>query len=199
MTALAHLRPGFASPVMEAQATFRAVLHALSYPGRVMEAGGELDPPVPLHHATAAIALSLFDLDTPVWLDPAAWTPETEAFLRFHTGCPLVDDPAIARFAVIADAARLTAFDAFDAGSDEAPDRSATLIVQVSRFLQRSGGVTLCGPGIRNPLSVLVDGVSREFWQARRAQQALFPRGVDVVFTAEHRLVGLSRTTHVEL
>lgn len=199
LTTATDLRPGFGDYVMDAQATFRAILHAMSYPGRVMEAGAALEPPPPLHRATAAIGLSLFDLDTPVWLDDAAETPEVKAFFQFHCGCPFVASPGDARFAVIADASRMPALADFDSGTDEAPDRSATVLVQAERFLQGSGGVALTGPGIEERVSILVDGLAREFWEQRRAQQHLFPRGLDLVFAADYRLIGLPRTTRLEL
>lgn len=198
LTAATELKPGFPDPVMDAQATFRSVLHALSYPGRVMEAGAGLEPPPALHQATAAIGLSLFDLDTPVWLDRAVATGDTQAFFRFHCGCPFVESPAQARFVLIGDATAMPGLEHFAMGTDEAPDRSATLIVQAARFLHGSGGVTLTGPGIRDAQSMLVDGVPREFWRDRQAQQRLFPRGVDIIFTTDHRLFALPRTTLVE-
>ena len=101
MTANSSPAAAFASPVFGAQETFRAALHAMSYPARVMEAGFELDPPPSLDQASAAPALSLFDFETPVWLEPAASTDEVRAFLRFHCGCPIVEDPAAAQFAIV--------------------------------------------------------------------------------------------------
>ena len=84
MTASIQPGPAFADPPLAAQETFRAALHAMSYPGGVMEAGFGLDAPAPLFKATAALALTLFDFETPVWLDAAASTDEVKAFLRFH-------------------------------------------------------------------------------------------------------------------
>lgn len=199
LTSVTDLTPGFSEPVMDAQASFRAALHALSYPGRVMEAGTMLVPPVPLHSAAAAIGLTLFDLDTPLWLDDAAALPAVDSFLRFHTGCKRVKRAEQARFAVIADPANMVALEVFDAGTDEAPDQSATLIVQVSRFFQGSGGVTLTGPGIRDKISILVDGLPTDFWRQRQMLQPLFPRGLDIFFTDENRFIALPRTTRVEI
>lgn len=198
LTAATDLTSGFADPVMDAQAAFRSVLHAMAHPGRVMEAGGTLAPPAPLHSAAAAAGLSLFDLDTPVWLDEASSTPAVEEFLRFHSGCPLVRRAEQARFAIIADPANMVALEVFNNGTDEAPDQSVTLIIQVSRFFQGSGGVTLTGPGIKGQVSLLIDGLSGDFWRQRRGQQSLFPRGLDIIFTVDHRFVGLPRTTQVE-
>ena len=64
------IAPGFADPVFDSQATFRAALDALARPGRVAALPPVLTPPAPLNPATAALCLTLADLDTPLWLDP---------------------------------------------------------------------------------------------------------------------------------
>jgi len=191
------VRAGFADPVFDSQRVFRGVLDAVAEPGRVITLAAAPAAPSPLHPAAVAIALALFDFETPVWLDAAAGTPETVAHLRFHCGCPIVDDPARARFAIIADPAAMPEIGAFDAGSDEYPDRSATLIVQAGT-LGAGRGLRLSGPGIATEMRLEVGGVSARFWEALRGNHARFPRGVDVLLTAGASLAGLPRTTWVE-
>lgn len=199
MNTAVPLTPGFADPVIGAQETFRAALHAMSYPGRVMEAGFDLDAPPALHKATAALALALFDLETPVWLDRAAATDEVRAWLRFHCGCPVAEEASVAQFAVIADPETMPPLAAFNEGTDEAPETAATVIVQASRFLQGSGGMRLTGPGIETETVLLVDGVPRLFWGERARVVSGFPRGIDLLMTDGHRLIGLPRTTEIEV
>jgi alpha-D-ribose 1-methylphosphonate 5-triphosphate synthase subunit PhnH len=193
-----NLLPGYADPVLEAQETFRAALHAVSYPGRIMEAGFSLDPPAPIHKAAAALALALFDFETPVWLDPAASNNATENWLRFHCGCPFVADPADAQFAVIADPESMPPLSWFREGTDEAPETAATLIVQAARFFRGSGGMRLTGPGIQKEVVLLIDGVPGEFWKKRDDAIERFPRGIDLFLTDEDRLIGLPRTTLIK-
>jgi len=108
--------PGFADPVGEAQATFRAVLDAMARPGRLHRAGAQLRAPEPLDQATAAVLLTLVDNETPLWLDPAAGA--ARGWLAFHCGAVIVDVPDRAAFAL---ALSLPDLAALPAGSHEAP------------------------------------------------------------------------------
>ena len=191
------MRAGFADPVLDSQRVFRGVLDAMAEPGRVITLDAPPSAPSRLHPATVAIALALLDFETPVWLDAAAGTPEAVAHLRFHCGCPIVADPARARFAIIGDPDAMPEIAVFDAGSDEYPDRSATLIVQAGT-LRAGRGCRLTGPGIVTEARLEVGGLSGRFWEALRGNHARFPRGVDVLLAAGPSLAALPRTTWVE-
>lgn len=191
------MRPGLADPVLDSQRIFREILRAMSEPGRVIALSLTPPAPAPLHPAAVAVALALLDVETPLWLDQAARGPEILAHLRFHCGCPIVDDPAQARFALVAEADRLPALEEFDAGSAEYPDRSATLILQVESLVGGRGR-RLSGPGIASEARLQIDGLPGRFWEALRANHARFPRGIDVVLTAGATLAALPRTTRVE-
>ncbi len=193
---VARLAPGFADPVHDAQAIFRVVLDAMSHPGRICTLTEPLaaPPPTPLGEAAAAIALALCDLDTVLWLD-AALAPAAD-YLRFHCGSPLAAQPSAAQFAFIGDGTAMPPLDAFALGSDEYPDRSASLVIAVTR-LQTGDGLTLSGPGIAEFASLVVDGVPARFWSEREALAELAPRGLDIIFTCGPRLAALPRTTRV--
>src|SRR5260370_27912876 len=94
----ADLAPGFRDPVHDAQATFRAILDALAHPGRIVERPVALagPAPAPLGDAAAAIALTLCDIDTPIWLDPGP--AGCAHYLRFHCCAPLSAAPGAAHF-----------------------------------------------------------------------------------------------------
>lgn len=186
---------GFADPGLDAQRTFRAVLDAMAHPGRVVNLA-PLDAPAPLGAAAAAVCLTLLDLDTPVWLDPAAATADVVAYLRFHCGAPVVGTPPAARFAVVADPATMPALGTFEGGTDERPDLSATLVIQVTG-LTGGRGARLTGPGIESEARLEVVGAPA-LWPDWRANIRRFPRGVDVILCAGSRLAALPRTTRVE-
>lgn len=187
---------GLADPVLNGQRIFRSVLEAMAHPGRVVTVAGPLDPPRPFYGTAIAVCLALVDRETPLWLDEAARLPELLDGLRFHCGCPIVDEPRRARFALVVDARTMPPLDAFDGGNDEYPDRSATLIVQVAA-LTAGAGTRLAGPGIAGEARLAVDGVAERFWGDLRANHARFPRGVDVILVAPGGLAALPRTTRV--
>ena len=81
------LAPGFADPVLASQAAFRAIMDAMASPGSIVAVDGLAHAPRPLGRAAAAVALTLLDYETPVWLDPLlAPSPDITDWLRFHTG-----------------------------------------------------------------------------------------------------------------
>jgi alpha-D-ribose 1-methylphosphonate 5-triphosphate synthase subunit PhnH len=187
------LLPGFGDPVDDAQRVFRVLLDALAGPGRPLSLGEPLQVPPPFATGTGAILLALADYETPLWLQ----TPDGEAaaWLRFHCGAPLVEDPAQARFAVVDRPADMPPLSAFAQGEPEYPDRATTLIVQVPGF--RDDGLCLEGPGIPGTRPVGIDGLPSAFWAAWREGRARAPLGVDVFFVAGDRVLGLPRSTRV--
>jgi len=188
---------GLADLVLDSQRVFRAVLDAMAHPGRVVDVPGAEAAPYPLHLAAAAVCLTLADFDTPLWLDDGAGTDEIREFLRFHCGCPLMDAPGVARFALIAKPEAMPEISRFDRGTDESPDRSATLVVQLAA-LEGGRGRRLTGPGIAGESLLEARDLPNRFWRGLRENHALFPRGVDVLLTAGRRLAALPRTTLVE-
>ena len=192
----ATLRPGFGSPVRDSQAVFRRVLAAMSEPGTVREIGVDLEPPTALDSATAALCLTLLDFETPVWLDAAADSDETRAWLRFHCGCPLAANAGAAHFAVLAAPAAMPPLADFRLGSEAYPDESATLVMQVAS-LEEGETITLGGPGIEDCRDFRAAGVVEGFWKQRRELESLFPQGVDLVFAAGASLAAVPRSTQV--
>jgi alpha-D-ribose 1-methylphosphonate 5-triphosphate synthase subunit PhnH len=185
---------GFVDPVYGAQQAFRQVLDAMARPGLIHEVPAALlrEPP-PCDVATASLLLTLADFETPVWLGPSL--AGLEGFVRFHCGSPFVA-PAASLFAV-ARPQDLPALGTFQIGASEYPDRSTTLIVQVSD-VRRDGPLVLRGPGIESEHRVSIDGLAESFWLERDALEPLFPLGIDLILTAGERVVCIPRTTRVE-
>src|ERR1700749_2528889 len=70
MSAMTGLSAGFSDKVLSAQSTFRAVMEAMARPGSVHHVTPDVGAAPGLMHGAAALALTLFDHDTPIWLDP---------------------------------------------------------------------------------------------------------------------------------
>lgn len=189
----------FADPVLGAQATFRCLLEAMAHPGRIvaLPPAGGLDAPSPLLGSTFAVALTLLDFETPLWLDDHLRAPPVVDALQFHCGCPIVGAPEDAAFALIARPDRAPPVTAFAPGTPEYPDRSTTVIVQVDG-LDNGSGVTLRGPGIDGAVRLRVDGVEADFWREWATNHARFPLGIDVVFTTASSVAALPRSIRAE-
>jgi alpha-D-ribose 1-methylphosphonate 5-triphosphate synthase subunit PhnH len=185
MTAVIH--PGFANPVRDSQAVFRAVLNAMARPGSIHTVTACKDPPNLLDCASAAILLTLVDGETTLWMDEQALA--SREWAAFHCGARLTA-AANARFALALEAPRLSTL---CAGTDEEPETAATLILQV-KALGDGPRFRLEGPGLAAPTTLAVTGLSATFISDWSANRRLFPRGIDVILCAGDRLAALPRT-----
>lgn len=197
MSAETMIAPGFSDPVFQSQAAFRALLAALSEPGTLQQVAADITPPEGLATATATALLTLADYETPVWLPEALRNGPAGAWLRFHCAAALVDDPTEAAFAVIDGAAGEPKLSAFNLGTDQFPDRSTTVIVQVAG-LEGGSAITLAGPGILGSRNIAPQGLRSGFTDELRENGALYPLGVDVLLAHGEGLIGLPRSTQIE-
>ena len=197
MTTVAELPAGFADKVLSAQTTFRSVMDAMARPGSVQRVAAASGAPAAMMRGTAAIALTLFDHDTPVWLDPLLCeTSDVGKWLKFHTGAPVIADSSISSFAVIGDARALPALDRFAFGTNEYPDRSTTVILQVESLTQ-GAAFELRGPGIDGAAVLHATLQPEDLFKRLAINATLFPRGIDVVLVAGDAVVAIPRTTRL--
>ena len=197
MTTIAELPPGFVDKVLSAQSTFRSVMDAMARPGSVQRIVPMAGTPATMMRGTAAIALTLFDHDTPIWLDARmAESTDVTKWLKFHTGAPVVQDSSIASFALVGDGGALPALDRFALGTSEYPDRSTTLIIQVDS-LASGRSFELRGPGIDGVATLQASVKPFDLFERLRINETLFPRGIDLVLVADDAVVAIPRTTRV--
>jgi alpha-D-ribose 1-methylphosphonate 5-triphosphate synthase subunit PhnH len=186
--------PGFDDPVHQPQQVFRRVLDAMSHPGTV-HVLDRTPPAAPgLSPVATAVCLTLLDFETPLWLDDAAGPARDH--LVFHCGVPITSAPGDAAFALVGHAPALEDFGSFSVGSDEHPETAATLILEVERLTEGEGAV-LAGPGIRERVTLRVDGAPKRFWEQIAANHALFPRGIDLLLTSGVAVAALPRSVRV--
>jgi len=191
------LSPGFADLTLQSQSAFHIIMQAMAHPGRIYTAPEPVAAPAPMGPVAAMVALTLCDYDTPVWRDPAlAASAELDKFLGFHTGAPVAESREQARFAFISNAKSLDNLALFGLGSDEYPDESTTLVIDVDA-LTNSTGVTLEGPGIENTQIFSAAPLPAAFWAMAKANHALYPRGVDMIFVTKKSLACLPRSTRI--
>lgn len=183
-------RPGFADPVADSQRCFRAVLDAMARPGTIRNVECPAPPP-PLCPASAAVLLTLVDHETPLWIDPAFGGARDWA--AFHCGAAFAR-PGAASFLLTAE---LPALGALRQGSDEAPEESATVILQLPR-LGAGAGFRLSGPGLAHPAVFSAEGLPPGFAGLWAANHAAFPLGIDMILCAGAYLAALPRTVTVE-
>lgn len=188
---------GFADPVFQSQAVFRAVLDAFSRPGKVVEIPEVVEAPAPLHLAAASIIATLADEGTPVHVDSAvARSAAAIDWIRFHTDAPIVASPDASAFAVVVDPATMPPLTSFALGSAEYPDRSTTLIIQVET-VSRETGFQIEGPGVNGTTALFGDPLPTDFIEQMRQNRALYPLGVDIVLAAPQAIVTLPRSVRI--
>ena len=208
MTALAH---GFANPVLDCQCYYRAVLDAMSRPARPVPLPALPPIPVPggaFGSGMAALALTLCDGETPLWLQPELRTEALHTYLRFHCGAPLTEDPARAAFAFIASPLTMPPLSAFAQGSALCPEQSATLVLAVR--LKGPADFSAAGPGIGGPDTggtgvrpLACKGLPQTFAEQWQANHQAYPQGVDVLLLDDNlsgngaSMAGLPRTTRI--
>jgi alpha-D-ribose 1-methylphosphonate 5-triphosphate synthase subunit PhnH len=165
---------GFSDPVGASQTVFRALMDAMARPGSVQALPDVTVPPAPLSASASALIATLADADTPVWLD-AALTKSSAVrdWIVFHTGAPVVSHASDAAFALVAAPQNLSALNGFSLGTQEFPDRSTTVILQVSTL---SDGVPLTLEGPHQAAGVDCAGAcAAAFRSAVAGQPGRFP------------------------
>lgn len=187
---------GFSDPVFESQSIFRMLMDGMARPGTVREVAHDAGQPEPLGQAAGAIALTLCDHDTTVWLSAGFSKSPVGEWIGFHSGATMTREKAEARFAFIEAGATLSSFGLFSAGTQEYPDRSTTLVIEISG-LGEGHAYTLSGPGILQSRSVEIAGLPEAFLRLWADNRPLFPRGVDVILTAGRHFLCLPRTTRI--
>ena len=190
------LTGGFADPVFHAQSVFKMLMDGMARPGTIQTAEPDIDPPAPLGIAAGTIALTLCDHDTPVWLTQGLARSAVPEWLGFHAGAPLTAEKADARFAFIEAGTALCSFGLFASGTQEYPDRSTTLVIELPA-LEGGRRLALMGPGIESVTEIAPVGLPETFPRLWAENRALFPRGIDIVLTSGKRFLCLPRTTKI--
>jgi len=192
------LAPAFEDMVHAPQQAFRRILDAMSRPGHIFEVSAPAQTPPPAGPAMTTVILTLLDQTTPAWLDPGLAEHAAVAdYIRFHCGSPLVNAPGDATFAFIGDARSMTRLDLFYIGDSSYPETSVTVVAELDAL---TGGqaVSLHGPGLQENRDFDSVGLPDWFWDDWAINRAMFPLGIDIIFTCGNEIAALPRSISAE-
>ncbi|OIR02196.1 alpha-D-ribose 1-methylphosphonate 5-triphosphate synthase subunit PhnH [mine drainage metagenome] len=168
------------------QQLFRSLLDAFSYPGRIQTCKSE--PSLALLSALLDGQTTLSDpqdlLDESIWpkLEARRVPYELAAFILLD-GCRAPEMVP-------------------NLGTLEEPEHGATLLLRVAALHEDNAGalrMQLSGPGIRQPVTIGVDGLHADWIAARNDWVSDFPLGVELLLCDDQRFVALPRTTRIKI
>ncbi|MBE0471009.1 MAG: phosphonate C-P lyase system protein PhnH [Methyloprofundus sp.] len=86
-------------------------------------------------------------------------------------------------------------------GTLSSPDFAATLILQVTNLSAEQGKVCLklTGPGVNGTTQVYVSGIDQAWLEQRNEWCSAFPLGIDCILVDDTHIMGLPRTTKLEI
>jgi alpha-D-ribose 1-methylphosphonate 5-triphosphate synthase subunit PhnH len=186
---MVSLAAGFDEPVFGTQLAFRSIMEAISFPGRILEVVRPQGHPKGWPSSLASGCLTLLDSDVTVWLDHE--DPDALNYLKFHTGCRISPRPEDADFAIILDVASAPLHQ-FKIGTDQYPDRSATLLI-ACESLTAGAPIDVSGPGIKSTNRMAPNIRNNQFWGIWADNNSLYPLGFDVFFFADNAVLALPR------
>lgn len=187
----------FSQPVFDMQRVFRAVLEAMSRPARPCRLPVfPQSVPDGLSPALADLALTLCDSETPLWLSLSLRREDIKGWIRFHCGCPIVEEKGKASFALVADASELPPLSDFAQGVITYPDRSATVLLAGLAF-DAGTRFRASGPGIHGE-QIFTCTLPEHFAEEWKENTSGFPLGVDMLLCGADGVAGLPRTTRLE-
>lgn len=188
---------GFSDAVMQSQEVFRTIMDVMAQPGTIKSVDMDLNPPAPLSVTMSAIACTLIDADTSIWLDEdLAARPDVKNWLTFQTGAFVTSNCAEANFALVSNLKKMPPLESFSPGTQEYPDRSTTIILQVES-LSAGAPLTLAGPGIRDTTTFSPGSLPTDFLKQWAINHAHFPRGVDLIIAGSDAVACLPRSTRI--
>jgi len=186
------------------QKTFRALLQAMSHPGRVYNIGDFIsDSPIRLFtHSPLMLVLQTL-LDHEVGFCVIGTGKEyLETTISELTRCP-VKDISDADFIIVSDGESNGEILKAKRGSLEYPDTGATVIYVVEFLNDRDNGkpiALLKGPGIRNDIAPVIHGLGQNELFHIKGINSEFPLGIDCIFIdGANRIMCIPRSTRIEV
>jgi alpha-D-ribose 1-methylphosphonate 5-triphosphate synthase subunit PhnH len=196
MTAVDTYLPQSIFAETTARQTFQVLLGALSRPGHIFTLPGRL---FTAQQSCAQIGLALLDLETSFYTPDSALRQSLQrSGARFLTvaHAAYLFFPDAEAFEPMMLRQTLDTIGRASVGSITDPDDGATVVV--AGQLGAGLALRLHGPGIQGETELAVEGLPPAFWQLRSAL-ITYPLGVDLFVVDGNQVVGLPRTTVVEM
>lgn len=175
---------GFAQPSLEEvrdNSAFEALLWASSRPGTIRSL------PVP---GESSIVTALLDRECCVHSADPLLLPNIA-----RTGAEIAEVEAADHVFL----GQLTALDVIEQlgiGSDLYPDGGATVVLRAA--FGEGDAVCLSGPGVDGKTNIRLGNLPEGFW-SQRSLRIRYPMGFDLFFVDGDKVIGLPRSTHVEV
>lgn len=179
-----------------ARETFQALMGALSNPGRSFSLPGA---GLTSDQRCAQIGMTLLDLETNFYtpdLMLRATLVQSGAHFRTPANAAYLFLPDPTLFEGLLLRQTLDIIAQATVGTITDPDEGATLIVACE--FGTGPRLQLSGPGIQHSCQLRVAHLPNEFWRLR-ADKLHYPLGIDLFLVAANQVVGLPRTTTVEI
>jgi alpha-D-ribose 1-methylphosphonate 5-triphosphate synthase subunit PhnH len=203
---LSEIGTGFSDISLGSQSIFRAALEALSYPGRNVPVEVTFEAPKAAQASSSGLLLALLEPGSLLWLSPSLANTDAATWIVFHTDCKITQQQHEADFAWIKSWDELPALENFALGTDEYPDHSTTCVIDLALPSGQSGSMpslTLMGPGIAHTSTIdqlsATSEQAEDFVSQWAQNHSCFPRGVDIFLATSTGLIGLPRTTRIDI
>lgn len=179
----------FSEKSINSSIAFRSLVNATSYPGRTFQTN-KIDKPGILSNAAATILITLCDNESNVYLSKEYDTDEVRDWLIFNTSAS-ISNKQNADF-VIGPWESLLPLNEFKIGVPEYPERSATLIIEGSKYKKVKCNIN--GPGIKNKLDIDLPNP-----ELLIENNNLYPLGLDFYFTMDLEILSIPRSTKINI
>jgi alpha-D-ribose 1-methylphosphonate 5-triphosphate synthase subunit PhnH len=193
--------------VFDSQATFRALLDALSRPGKICRLPDRVYKSTPHGFCSPALSIlkTLCDHRVSFSLVSGNRTSELSRYLEVNLATPF-EDVEKADYVIFDGTTFDEDFMRLKRGSPEFPENSATALLCVGRLAAGAmetdtPSCRLCcaGPGVQDKSFLTVTGLDPRYSEARARTNNVSPLGIDIFFVDPGgRVAGIPRTTSVE-
>lgn len=188
-----------ANQVFLAQNAFRTIMDCMARPGKISYLNNPgFSPPRGLTPYSALLLLTLLDSETSFTVLP--YKEEWIRYIHLNTDA-LEAEVFSAEYILLNGSEDIPEMEAVNRGELLSPEKGVTLIYQVDAIDETprspGAGITLKGPGVKEPRSVYIKGMDASHWERIKHLNREYPLGVDLfVIARDGCMIGIPRSNH---